>query len=487
MNCDNYDTQNLKTSLRIDNEIKNIDKSQYNRLFRIKDKSDRATVDQVLDARISRIIYKLMNKGELTEVNGCISTGKEANVYYATGPNQELAIKIYKTSILIFKDRERYISGEFRFRHGYCKKNPRKMVAVWAEKEVRNLKRVILAGINCPKPLILKSNLIVMEFIGKDGVAAPRLKDADINSEEEWDKIYIEIISILRTMFKKCKLVHSDFSEYNILYFEGKVFIIDMAQAVEDDHINALSFLKRDCHNINAFFNKNGVETITDQQLFDIISTFEIKEEISSVVEKNRLENQQKMKENNQFKEIENGNFLNFYVPRTLMEEDLEKITENDDIEDALKKLCGVVADKNKKLKLFSKTHRKENITLDDKLEQNNEEGDDKKDLELSENEDCEISDEDNENESENEEESEEESEEEVPNKIACEHGSECKTCVTEACDNKRKKFDPFDGMSKFERKKKVKDEKREKRMNKKLTKKQKEKMIKKTTTKNKK
>jgi RIO kinase 1 len=33
------------------------------------------------------------------------------------------------------------LAGEFRFRHGYCRSNPRKMVKLWAEKEMRNLKR----------------------------------------------------------------------------------------------------------------------------------------------------------------------------------------------------------------------------------------------------------------------------------------------------------------------------------------------------------
>lgn len=55
----------------------------------------------------------------------------------------EYAIKIYKTSILVFKDRERYVRGEFRFRHGFNKSNPRKMVKMWAEKETRNLKRCV--------------------------------------------------------------------------------------------------------------------------------------------------------------------------------------------------------------------------------------------------------------------------------------------------------------------------------------------------------
>lgn len=130
-------------------------------------------------------------------MHGCVSTGKEANVYLAEGrckefstaemikegePSMEFAIKIFKTSILIFKDRERYVSGEFRFRHGQCKGNPRKMVKQWAEKEVRNLKRIRMCGkINVPWPYFLKNNVIIMEFVGKDGNAAPRLKDASIS------------------------------------------------------------------------------------------------------------------------------------------------------------------------------------------------------------------------------------------------------------------------------------------------------------------
>ena len=35
-------------------------------------------------------------------------------------------------------------SHHFRFRHGYCKSNPRKMVQTWAEKEMRNLQRFVL-------------------------------------------------------------------------------------------------------------------------------------------------------------------------------------------------------------------------------------------------------------------------------------------------------------------------------------------------------
>lgn len=55
-----------------------------------------------------QILFKLLNTGYFSDMHGCISTGKEANVYHASTPDgQDLAIKIYKTSILVFKDRDR--------------------------------------------------------------------------------------------------------------------------------------------------------------------------------------------------------------------------------------------------------------------------------------------------------------------------------------------------------------------------------------------
>lgn len=44
------------------------------------------------------------------------------------------------------------------------------MVRVWAEKEMRNLKRLRTAGINCPDPVEVRENILVMTFVGdKDG------------------------------------------------------------------------------------------------------------------------------------------------------------------------------------------------------------------------------------------------------------------------------------------------------------------------------
>lgn len=84
--------------------------------IRGKDKSDRATVEQVMDPRTRMIIFKMIQRGIVNELNGCISTGKEANVYHSTTNDTkgDLAVKVYKTSILTFKDRDKYVNGEFR-------------------------------------------------------------------------------------------------------------------------------------------------------------------------------------------------------------------------------------------------------------------------------------------------------------------------------------------------------------------------------------
>ena len=107
-----------------------------------------SSVSSLEVSRTRMILSKLLNRRYISEINGCVSTGKEANVYFASSPEGGCAIKVYKTSILVFKDRDKYVTGEFRFRHGYARHNPRKMVRLWAEKEMRNLSQLIHADLH---------------------------------------------------------------------------------------------------------------------------------------------------------------------------------------------------------------------------------------------------------------------------------------------------------------------------------------------------
>jgi RIO kinase 1 len=262
----------INLSVRVENDITRSEKKGEKR-NNYYGRDDRATSEQVLDPRTRMILFKLLNSNFLSEINGCLSTGKEANVYYAKGTGtKEYAVKIFKTSILVFKDRDRYVSGEHRFRHGYCKSNPRKMVRTWAEKEMRNLKRLHVAGIPCPQPHLLKQHVLVMDFLGDDGWCAPRLKDATLTLNEA-EECYRTVSVDMRRMYHECNLVHGDLSEYNLLWYHGRAVIIDVSQSVENAHPYATDFLKKDIANINEFFAKQGVQTLSNFKLFRFITT----------------------------------------------------------------------------------------------------------------------------------------------------------------------------------------------------------------------
>ena len=88
-----------------------------------------------------------------------------------------------------------------------------------------------------------------MSFIGHNHNAAPKLKNARL-SDAELSCAYEEIVEAMYKLYNEAKLVHADLSEYNILWYEGKCWLIDVAQSVEPEHPSALEFLMRDCTNI---------------------------------------------------------------------------------------------------------------------------------------------------------------------------------------------------------------------------------------------
>jgi RIO kinase 1 len=89
------------------------------------------------------------------------------------------------------------------------------MVRVWAEKELRNLRRLEQNGIRSPKVVDGKENVLVMEYLGDQTAASPRLRDADLG--DRTSEFYAELLVAMRRMYHHCKLVHADLSEYNVL------------------------------------------------------------------------------------------------------------------------------------------------------------------------------------------------------------------------------------------------------------------------------
>ncbi|KAG6897642.1 hypothetical protein C0992_012621 [Termitomyces sp. T32_za158] len=315
----------------------------------LKDKADRATTEQVLDPRTRIILFKMIGRGLIHEINGCISTGKEANVYHALTPeNTHLALKIYKTSILIFKDRDKYVTGEFRFRRGYNRHNPRKMVRLWAEKEMRNLRRLVSAGIHCPDPIEVRENVLVMSFVGdKEGWASPRLKDAELPIDKCAD-LYVELVLIARRMFHQWHLC-----------------IIDVSQSVEHDHPAAFDFLRKDIKNVEGFFGRLGVRCLGLRRCFEFITQVQVSGNDDQAEDEAVLRSWIEKTEDSD-PSLDNGNsddrcpkpssvhedsvFMQSFIPRTLNEvydpeRDVEKLARGEGDGLIYAKTIGVVND----------------------------------------------------------------------------------------------------------------------------------------------
>ena len=152
--------------------------------------SERATVEEVFDQSTLMVIYDLLNKGVLDEIHGVVSAGKEARVYWSKNKEgKELAVKIYLTSSAEFlKGMHKYIEGDKRFKN--VKHDTRSLIFTWAQKEFRNLQQATRAKVNVPKPIEVEKNVLVMEFIGKNGVSAPSLRGQPVNDPE---KVYCAV------------------------------------------------------------------------------------------------------------------------------------------------------------------------------------------------------------------------------------------------------------------------------------------------------
>ena len=206
-------------------------------------------------------LYKLLKKGYLNEMRGIISTGKESNVYHGLLGKKEVAIKIYSIETSDFKTMDRYIKGDHRF-HGW--RNRRQLIYCWVQKEFQNLSKVY-RKINCPVPIAVEKNILVMSFIGKNGIPAPRMKDLPPDDPEG----YLEkILKYIREMYS-LGLIHGDLSEYNVLNWK-QPYLIDFSMGVLLDHPLAEELLQRDIRNILNYFRKFGIEKDEEETLKSI-------------------------------------------------------------------------------------------------------------------------------------------------------------------------------------------------------------------------
>lgn len=245
---------------------------------RRKGTEDYQTINAVIDRNTTKLLSGLQSRGIIDSISGTIASGKESGVFLGSlGPKGKLmcqdlsiespiVIKIFRTSTLNFKNIEKYISGDIRFRK-YSKKT-RSIIKLWVEKEYRNLSRSHLAGANVPQPILVKNNVLLMELIGINGIPSPLLK---ISRDEATQMMMQAILDQMRILYQDAKLVHADLSPYNILIRNSIPYLIDMSQSVITSHPKAEEFLERDINNVLYYFSARGVNTPDTESVFDSI------------------------------------------------------------------------------------------------------------------------------------------------------------------------------------------------------------------------
>jgi RIO kinase 1 len=154
--------------------------------------------------------------------------------------------------------------------------------------------------------------------IGTDIRAYPRLKDAVID-HDIYPILYKQVIRDMRVMYHTCRLVHADLSEFNLLYNDKKVYVIDVSQSVEHDHPRSLEFLRMDIKNVTDFFRKKGVTTLSERAAFDFITadnTAVDRDEMLPVLE-GLLQSDEATKTT---AEVDERVFRQAYIPQSLFE-----------------------------------------------------------------------------------------------------------------------------------------------------------------------
>ncbi|ETE68087.1 Serine/threonine-protein kinase RIO3, partial [Ophiophagus hannah] len=241
----------LKLSNHVFNALKRHAYSEERRSARLHEKKEHSTAEKAVDPKTRLLLYKMVNSGLLDTITGCISTGKESVVFHAYGGSldeeiksvpSECAIKVFKTTLNEFKNRDKYIKDDYRFRERFSKLNPRKIIRMWAEKEMHNLTRMQKAGIRCPQVVSLKKHVLVMSFIGQDQVPAPKLKEVKLSSED-MKNAYYQVLHFFQKsgvpdVLNERELFNA-VSELNIAAENEVDFLaqIDTLEKINEDHV----------------------------------------------------------------------------------------------------------------------------------------------------------------------------------------------------------------------------------------------------------
>src|SRR5262245_6496596 len=128
----------------------------------------------------------------------------------------------------------------------------------WLMHEYTTMERLYRAGAAVPLPIAFADNAILMGYYGDERRAAPTLNEVRLSAGEA-APLFREVLRNIELLLQH-NLIHGDLSAYNILYWQGRVVIIDFPQITDlRSNSNADAILRRDITRVCEYFARQGV------------------------------------------------------------------------------------------------------------------------------------------------------------------------------------------------------------------------------------
>ncbi|MFE2754990.1 serine protein kinase RIO [Actinosynnema sp. NPDC059335] len=203
---------------------------------------------------------------------GIVKTGKEADVFL-------LERAMPGTDRACLMAAKRYRSNDHRLFHrdaGYLEgrrmRRSREMRAManrsafgrnliaerWAVAEFAALAKLWQLGAPVPYPVQRDGTELLLEFVGTDGAAAPRLAQLRPEPDELLD-LWRQLVDALALM-AAAGLAHGDLSAFNLMVHDGRLVVIDLPQVVDlVANPRGPEFLDRDVRNVAGWFTARGL------------------------------------------------------------------------------------------------------------------------------------------------------------------------------------------------------------------------------------
>jgi RIO kinase 1 len=210
--------------------------------------------------------------GLISDVLYEVKSGKEATVYCCRGTElsgvEFLAAKIYRPrNQRNFKNAAVYQEGRVHadrhLRRAIANKSRMGREAefgMWVYQEWETLRLLHGAGVDVPRPVARADKALLMEYLGDGEDPAPGLGGVTLEPEEVRPLFERTLRNIELSLAHN--RIHGDLSPYNILYWDGRLTIIDVPQAVDPRvNPNALALLQRDLANICRYWARYGVQS----------------------------------------------------------------------------------------------------------------------------------------------------------------------------------------------------------------------------------